>query len=77
MTLSQDELLQWQRVFDQVDVDGNGSIDQHEFAKFLKIVSSGLSQSEIATGFQYIDSDGNGLIDFEELIAWWEEHRND
>ncbi|XP_074657402.1 uncharacterized protein LOC141910271 isoform X1 [Tubulanus polymorphus] len=57
-----------QDMINDVDIDGNGTI---EFPEFLKLIAGKLNQpdaeEEIKQAFQVFDKDGNGFISADEL----------
>ena len=58
-----------QNMINEVDIDGNGTID---FREFLGIMTKKLketdSEDELIEVFKIFDSDGNGLINSNELL---------
>jgi Ca2+-binding EF-hand superfamily protein len=60
--------------FDEVDRDGNGAIDEAEFAVLLDALGAGYSDPQVHAAFVDIDTDGNGTIGLEELRKWWTTH---
>lgn len=57
-----------QRMINNVDTDGNGNIDFHEFLSLMKQKPKDLdSEEEMREAFKVFDKDGNGLISAEEL----------
>lgn len=50
-------------VFDQVDVDNSGDIDNQELFEALKIAGLDMSQKQCNSMMQLADKDGNGTID--------------
>lgn len=59
------------RHFDHVDLDGNGRIDEAEFARLLVILGLQRESGVVATAFRDLDRDGNGSVDFDEFRRWW------
>jgi Ca2+-binding EF-hand superfamily protein len=57
--------------FDGVDKDGNGAIDEAEFALLLDALGAGYSDAQVHAAFTDIDTDSNGTIELEELRRWW------
>ncbi|KAL3915701.1 MAG: hypothetical protein SGILL_005522, partial [Bacillariaceae sp.] len=57
------------RIFEVMDLDGNGTIDLDEFIDAYTQVKPGLSTAEITKLFREADLDGNGVLDFEEFEA--------
>jgi len=60
-----------QKVFTDLDVNGDGRIDRSEFTKLLDTLGARLSTTEADAAFKDVDHDGNGTIDLEELTRWW------
>ncbi|HVU05861.1 MAG TPA: EF-hand domain-containing protein [Polyangiaceae bacterium] len=58
--------------FDKFDTDGNGSIDEDEFAALVKSLGVSMTAEKVAVAFMAIDVDGNRNIEFGEFRAWWE-----
>ena len=59
------------RLFDGIDVDGNGSLDSEEMKQLFKDLGLELTQDQVATVMSRIDADGSGEIDFDEFFAWY------
>ncbi|KAL0581448.1 translation elongation factor EF1B gamma [Marasmius crinis-equi] len=60
--------VELQDMINEVDVDGNGTIDFHEFlAMMAKKVHAGDSEEEIKQAFKVFDKDGSGSISAAEL----------
>jgi Ca2+-binding EF-hand superfamily protein len=59
------------KIFDQIDKDGNGSIDANELKEKLRIpINSGVLQLEsVDEIFNRIDVNSDGKIVFDEFIA--------
>ena len=62
---------QLQEVFDILDEDGSGSLDQGEIAEALKILDLKIS---LKTAMQVMDSDSSGEVSFSEFSSWWFKH---
>ncbi|NMF62778.1 calcium-binding protein [Brasilonema octagenarum UFV-E1] len=58
--------------FKVCDRDGDGSLEQSEFAKFHEAFGCKSANSELA--FQKLDSDGDGELTVDELLSAWEEY---
>lgn len=63
----------WQSLFQQYDKDGNGELDEDEFAKAVRkyVSESQLSDKELKLLFRDVDKDGGGSIgpaEFEEFF---------
>ena len=55
------------RLFDMVDMNGNGVIDYSEFISSAANVNQLLSEKQLKAAFKAFDLDGNGEISFEEF----------
>lgn len=58
--------------FDKFDRDGNGFIDEAEFAELLSSLGIDLTPEKIQIAFMAIDVNGNERVDFGEFAVWWE-----
>ena len=61
--------------FEKFDSDGNGHIDEAEFAELAKALGCNLSRMEVAVALLAIDVNGNRKIEFGEFAAWWNKYR--
>jgi Ca2+-binding EF-hand superfamily protein len=57
--------------FDEVDRNGDGAIDETEFARLLDALGAGYSDAQVRAAFTDIDHDSSGVIELEELRKWW------
>jgi Ca2+-binding EF-hand superfamily protein len=57
--------------FERVDQDGNGKIDEPEFARLLDDLGVGYDDAQIRAAFAAIDADQSGHIELEEFRSWW------
>ena len=57
-----------QDMINEVDVDGNGSLEFHEFANLMsRQMKESNSEAELRERFKLFDKDGNGTISRDEL----------
>lgn len=67
---SRDPQAMQEKLFNKLDVNGDGGIDETELGQFLDFASSasgGTSQTDSATLLKSLDSDGNGSVSKTEL----------
>jgi len=57
--------------FDSFDKDGNGAIDEDEFASLVRTLRLRLTPEQTQVAFSAIDVNGNQRIDYGEFVAWW------
>jgi Ca2+-binding EF-hand superfamily protein len=62
-----------QKLFDIVDMDGNGFIDKQEMTHLLFSLGKILPKEEIDPGFAKLDMDSSGHIDFDEFYKWYKD----
>eukprot|EP00581_Thalassiosira_minuscula_P007373 CAMPEP_0183703928 /NCGR_PEP_ID=MMETSP0737-20130205/1464_1 /TAXON_ID=385413 /ORGANISM="Thalassiosira miniscula, Strain CCMP1093" /LENGTH=806 /DNA_ID=CAMNT_0025930733 /DNA_START=258 /DNA_END=2675 /DNA_ORIENTATION=- len=58
-------------VFKQIDVNGDGTIDQDELGQLFEKLGHEISQEELADVFSNLDLDGDGTICEEEFSKWY------
>ena len=63
----------WLKLFQQYDKDGNGELDEEEFAMAVRkyIHKDKLSDAELKLLFRDVDEDGGGTIDASEFEAFF------
>jgi len=62
----------WKKMFDEVDSDGNGTIDQKEVQILLEKLNFRHSPADVERLLSFLDDNSNGEIDFEEFLNWSE-----
>ena len=61
-------------MINDVDADGNGSIDFPEFVALMsKAMTEAETREELKAAFGHFDKDGSGYIDKEELLLVMEQ----
>ena len=53
------------------DRDRDGRIDFEEFARLMRGLEAGMSETDLRIGFHEIDTNADSLIDFCEFVDWW------
>lgn len=56
-------------IFGQFDIDGSGDITSAEFYKAMKLISLGLSKTEIMKIMQRVDANNDGVINYLEFAS--------
>jgi hypothetical protein len=65
-------LLSSHQVFDQFDLNKNGTIDVNELGALCRrYLGRDLTPEEEAAALLRLDSDGDGTVSFEEFEVWW------
>lgn len=62
-----------QKEFERFDADGDGSIDEDEFAILVRALGVTFTPEKVAIAFMAIDVNGNGRIEFGEFKSWWQQ----
>ncbi len=62
---------EFNELFEQADVDGDGSISFLEFKAMMADLDANMKEPSLRIGFQEIDLDHDGEINLDELRAWW------
>ena len=65
---SKEELVQLKAVFDSIDADGNGRLDETEFSNFLS--QNGMDPKQAKMAIFLFDADKNGTIEWNEFLAF-------
>lgn len=58
-------------LFEHFDANGDGRIDESEFAAILSVLGWDSSPETRSLEFSAIDHDEDGLVEQAEFIAWW------
>lgn len=61
--------LSW--VFQRFDANGDGLIDEAEFAEMLTSLGWDSPEELRSLEFAAIDTDADGLVGFDEFSNWW------
>eukprot|EP01051_Picozoa_sp_SAG22_P022792 SAG22_NODE_5607_length_985_cov_1.296840_2_plen_86_part_00 len=75
--LTPDATLAWfkhtpaRTLFDEMDEDGSGFLDQAEVTKLCKQMGKKLNKKGLEAAMKEMDADGSGEVEFEEFDAWW------
>ena len=56
-------------MIDLADIDGNGTLDMHEFRRCIGSSDLGLSPGEVNGLMDEADADGDGLVSYEEFVS--------
>ena len=59
-------------VFEEMDLDGSGTLEREEVDLAARKLGQALSVDELDAGFAAMDADGSGGVDFEEFYKWFE-----
>ncbi len=59
-------------IFNELDEDANGYLDEHEFGDLLDALGVDYTPEALARGWREADRDHDGRIDFPDFIAWFE-----
>lgn len=57
--------------FQELDTDGDGSLDSSELALVAGRLGTALSADELHAVFELLDVDGSGKVDYDEFHDWW------
>lgn len=56
-------------VFNQIDTDGSGMVNEKEFHQAMKLISTGLTKVEIDKIMQRVDANNDGVISYIEFAT--------
>ena len=74
-TVSQDK-ERARQLFEQIDVDGSGSLDREELADLAERLGAALKPAELDEAMAEMDENGDNCIDLDEFMRWWQGARN-
>jgi hypothetical protein len=63
-------------IWNKIDDDQSGSLDQQELRKALDDIGKVMSDEEFAKVWSEVDDDDSGHVCFDEFMAWYLEHRD-
>eukprot|EP01048_Picozoa_sp_COSAG05_P012116 COSAG05_NODE_1191_length_5573_cov_12.076361_3_plen_235_part_00 len=67
------QLLELRRVFDSLDLDGNGVLDRDEvYSASVQLSRPLIGDSALDSAMAAMDADDDGTVDFAEFAEWWE-----
>ena len=64
-----------QRLFDDLDQDGGGTLDRRELQMLCQEMGVVLSERELSEAMRDMDDDRSGEVDFEEFFGWMNQSR--
>ena len=67
--LTEEELAEFQEIFNLVDLDKGGTISKDELKQLMNTLGLKPTQEELNQMVDEIDADGNGEIDFPEFLT--------
>jgi Ca2+-binding EF-hand superfamily protein len=70
-TLTEIDISESRKVFDSLDLNGDGFIDTVEFHALLAQLDGVVTSAECQLNFEAADTEGDGYIGFKEFVAWW------
>ena len=56
-------------IFSQIDTDSSGLISAKEFKKAMKMISLGLTDTEISKIMDRVDADHDGNVSYKEFVS--------
>lgn len=70
--LNKREVSQLKKLFDDLDVNGDGTLDKRELRMIIQEFNLALSEKEITDWINKADSNGDGAVDFTEFVEAYE-----
>eukprot|EP01046_Picozoa_sp_COSAG06_P036542 COSAG06_NODE_4037_length_4638_cov_4.665124_3_plen_905_part_00 len=59
-----------QAMFNEIDSDGNGTLDRYEVDRMAKILGMDFNQAQMDMAWKFMDHDGSGEVEFDEFKHW-------
>jgi Ca2+-binding EF-hand superfamily protein len=56
------------KTFEQIDVNGSGTLDFQEFVNGIADQNLDATEDEVVALFKTLDKDGNGVVDYDEFV---------
>ena len=66
--LADEQVLQ--AMFNEIDSDGNGTLDRYEVDRMAKILGMNFNQAQMDMAWKFMDHDGSGEVEFDEFKHW-------
>ena len=69
--LGEFNLAKAMEMFEKIDVDGSGELDNVELSQLCQYLGRDLSEAELESAMLEMDTNGGGTISFDEFAAWF------
>lgn len=76
LTSLNDLMSQAHDMFDNIDVDGSGSIERAEVERLVNMLGVQASDAEIDHAWRQMDKGGSGKVNFVEFWSWWTDRKS-
>ena len=69
--LTEEAIKAIKKIFNQYDLNKNGTIEKNELSKLCKDLGDPLTKSELDYALYELDTNNSGKIEWEEFIYYW------